>query len=158
MLTSRMEDRLLRMSWPLLVVALGSFLLLACSADAAPKAAKPGPSKVETVQGTKLGKVTLVESAAKRLNLQTTVVRLEAVGPRGEPGPRKVVPYSAVIYDLVGAAWVYTNPEPLVFLRASITIDYIQGQTAVLLEGPNVGTQVVAVGAAELYGAETGVK
>jgi hypothetical protein len=28
----------------------------------------------------------------------------------------------------------------------------------VLLEGPPAGTQIVVVGAAELYGAETGVK
>jgi hypothetical protein len=52
---------------------------------------------------------------------------------------------------------VYTNPEPLVFLRSPITIDYIDGDLAVLSEGPAVGTAVVTLGAAELFGTETGV-
>jgi hypothetical protein len=72
-------------------------------------------------------------------------------------GPRKIVPYSAVIYDLHGDTWTYTNPEPLVFVRHSITIDYIEGDTAVLLDGPPAGITVVTVGAAELFGVELGV-
>ncbi len=72
-------------------------------------------------------------------------------------GPRKVVPYSAVIYDVQGDTWAYTNPEPLVFVRHSITIDYIERDTAVLLDGPPAGTAVVTVGAAELFGVELGV-
>ena len=141
-----------------LVFVLASVLLLACATTTAAPASKAGPSKVEKVQGSELAKVTLLESAAKRLDLQTALVRQESIGLRGEPGPRKMVPYSTVIYDLVGAAWVYTNPEPLTYLRAPIKIDYIDGPTAVLFDGPNVGTKIVTVGAAELYGAETGVK
>ncbi len=72
-------------------------------------------------------------------------------------GPRKVVPYSAVIYDLHGDTWTYTNPEPLVFVRHRITVDYIERDTAVLLDGPPAGTAVVTVGAAELFGVELGV-
>ncbi len=72
-------------------------------------------------------------------------------------GPRKVVPYSAVIYGLQGDTWTYTNPEPLVFVRHRITIDYIENDTAVLLDGPPAGTAVVTVGAAELFGVELGV-
>jgi hypothetical protein len=72
-------------------------------------------------------------------------------------GPRKVVPYSAVIYGLQGDTWTYTNPEPLVFVRHRITIDYIEKDTAVLLDGPPAGTAVVTVGAAELFGVELGV-
>jgi hypothetical protein len=52
---------------------------------------------------------------------------------------------------------VYTNPEPLVFVRHAIVIDYIEGDLAILSEGPDAETAVVTVGAAELYGAETGV-
>lgn len=70
---------------------------------------------------------------------------------------RMVVPYSAVIYDLQGATWVYVSPEPLVFVREPVTIDYIQGDLAVLSEGPDIGTEVATVGVAELYGADTGV-
>lgn len=72
-------------------------------------------------------------------------------------GPRKIVPYSAVIYDLHGDTWAYTSPEPLVFVRHSITVDYIEGDTAVLFDGPTAGTAVVTVGAAELLGVELGV-
>jgi hypothetical protein len=141
----------------LALLALGALVLLACSETSA-KEAPVAPSKVEAIQGSNVSKVTLLDSAARRTGVQTAPLAEVPVGPRGEPGPRKVVPYSAVIYDLNGATWVYTNPEPLTYIRASITIDYIQLDTAVLTAGPNAGTQVVTVGAAELYGAETGVK
>lgn len=75
----------------------------------------------------------------------------------GDGAPRKVVPYAAVLYGVNGETWVYGNPEPLVFVRYPITIDYIVGDRAVLSEGPEAGTAVVTVGAAELFGTETGV-
>lgn len=75
----------------------------------------------------------------------------------GDGAPRKIVPYAAVLYGVNGETWVYTNPEPLVFVRSPITIDYIDGDLAVLSEGPEAGTAVVTVGAAELFGTETGV-
>ena len=71
--------------------------------------------------------------------------------------PRKIIPYTAVLYDSRGDTWVYTNPEPLVFVRDHISISYIEGDLAVLFAGPPAGTAVVTVGAAELYGAEFGV-
>jgi hypothetical protein len=70
---------------------------------------------------------------------------------------RKLIPYAAVIYDAHGDTWVYANPQPLVFVRHRISVNYIEGDLAVLFAGPAAGTQVVTVGAAELYGAETGV-
>lgn len=70
---------------------------------------------------------------------------------------RTVVPYAAVIYGLNGEAWVYVSPEPLTYHREPVTIDYIEGDTAVLVDGPPVGTEVVTVGVAELYGTDTGV-
>jgi len=70
---------------------------------------------------------------------------------------RKVLPYSAIIYDVKGDTWVYTNPEPLVYMRAPIKIDYIADRMAYLTEGPAAGVSVVTNGSAELYGAETGV-
>jgi len=70
---------------------------------------------------------------------------------------RKVVPYAAVLYGVHGETWVYSNPEPLVFVRRPIVVDYIEGDQAILSEGPEVGTAVVTVGAAELFGTETGV-
>jgi len=75
----------------------------------------------------------------------------------GTGTPRKIIPYAAVIYDPQGATWVYTNPEPLVFVRQPIVVDYIENELAILSEGPDADTVVVTVGAAELFGAETGV-
>jgi hypothetical protein len=73
-------------------------------------------------------------------------------------GPmQRIVPYDAVLYDLNGKAWVFTNPEPLVYVRAPITVDYIEEDLAVLTEGPPAGTEVVTAGASELFGAETGI-
>lgn len=67
---------------------------------------------------------------------------------------RSVVPFSAVVYGAHGESWVYTSPEPLTYVRHPIGIDYIQNDLAVLSDGPPVGTEVVTVGVAELYGAE----
>jgi hypothetical protein len=65
-----------------------------------------------------------------------------------------VVPYSAVIYDVKGDSWLYTNPKPLEFARQKIVIERILGDVAVLSDGPPAGTQIVSVGAAELMGVE----
>jgi len=72
----------------------------------------------------------------------------------GSDEKQKVVPYSAVYYDAKGAPWVYVNGKPLTFERQRIGVERIIGDLAVLSEGPPVGTPVVTVGAALLYGAE----
>jgi hypothetical protein len=72
----------------------------------------------------------------------------------GSGALQKTVPYSAVIYDTHGNAWTYVTPEPLTFIRHPINVEYVQGDTAVLKEGPAVGTPVVTAGAAELLGVE----
>lgn len=135
-----------------LVVVMG-LLLAGCSRPA--EAAEPAvaPAVIEKIEGTELNRVTLVERAAERLGIQTTAVKEEQVG--GEP--RLVVPYSALIYDLEGQTWVYVSPENLVYTRQPVTVDYIEGDRAVLTAGPEVGTTVVTVGVAELYGADTGI-
>jgi hypothetical protein len=72
----------------------------------------------------------------------------------GSNEKQKVVPYGAVYYDAKGAPWVYVNGKPLTFERQRIGVERIVGDLAVLSEGPPVGTPVVTVGAALLYGAE----
>jgi len=72
----------------------------------------------------------------------------------GSGTDRKVVPYSALIYDSRGQTWVYTSPDPRSFVRQKVEVDYSQGDLAVFKDGPPTGTIVAAVGAAELYGTE----
>jgi len=145
--------------------------------------AQSKPAKTEAVQGTELSRVTLSPKAAERLDIKTAAMRDEQVKARksspagaGAAKPtaagagakervdvamsstRKVVPTSAVLYDAKGKTWVYTNPEPLVFVRHAVSIDYIDDDRAVLLDGPASGTAVVTVGAAELLGTEYGRK
>lgn len=108
---------------------------------------------VEEIQGTELARLTLSEHAAQRLDLQTGTVGEATVNG----AQRKVVEAGAVIWDAHGDAWVYTSPEALVFVRAPITIEHIDAERAVLADGPDVGTTVVTVAVAELWGAESGV-
>lgn len=70
---------------------------------------------------------------------------------------KRVVPYGAIVYGPKGDTWVYVSPAPLTYAREPVTVDFISGDLAVLAEGPAVGTTVVKVGAAELYGAEIGI-
>ena len=139
--------------WMMVVLLIIAGLQLSACAQASATTAKVSPSKVEAIEGSEFKRVTLTQKAAQRLDIQTAPVREEQV----DGTQRMVVPYAAVIYGLQGQTWAYTNPEPLVFVRQPISIDYIEGDRAVLVDGPAAGTAVVTVGGAELYGAETGV-
>lgn len=75
----------------------------------------------------------------------------------GSGEERRILPYSAVLYDPSGNTWVYTNPERLVFVREQIRIESMAGDDVILADGPDAGAAVVTVGAAELYGTEFGV-
>jgi hypothetical protein len=111
------------------------------------------PVKVEKGDApTDLGRLTLSPRAAERLGIETV-----AVAAAGDTQGEMTVPYAAVLYDPQGNAWAYANPSELVFVRTAIEIASIEGDRALLTSGPDVGTKVVTVGVAELYGAETGV-
>jgi hypothetical protein len=140
--------------WMLVVVVLIlTALPLAACGQAPATATKIQPATVEKIAETGLNRLVLTEKAAQRLAIQTTQVREEQVNG----SQRKVIPYAALIYDLKGATWTYTNPAPLTFVREAITVDHIEGDKVVLMEGPAVGTAVVTVGVAELYGTDTGI-
>ena len=113
---------------------------------------KVKPADVVQIDGTELSRLTLTPKAMERLDIQTTFVQ-EAPVSRS-PSPRKVVPYAAVLYDVSGRTWVYTRTEAQSFVRARIVVDYIEGNVAVLSDGPPIGTEVVTVGGAELFGTE----
>lgn len=123
-------------------------------ADANGAAAQVVATKVEPIAGSELNRLTLTAKAAERLDIQTAPIAEKQMTREGSTTARKVVPYSAVLYDSQSNAWVYTNPEPHVYVRQGIKIDYFDGDQAVVSEGPNTGTAVVTVGAAELFGTE----
>jgi hypothetical protein len=152
--------------WIVVVPVMAGLHLAACH-KGADKPAQIKPAKVEHIDGSELSRVILTAKAAERLGIATVAVSEASATRSGGGGGsvrevqltqagarRKVVPYAAVLYDAQGNTWVYTSPEPLVFVRHRITVEYIAGDQAVLADGPPSGTAVVTVGAAELFGAE----
>ena len=129
----------------LLVLVLVAALQLAACGSKPATVEKINPATLEEIEGSELKRVILTEKAAERIDLQTV------------PVSGKVVPYAAVIYDTEGNTWVYTNPAPLTFVRASIVIDHIEGDQVFLSKGLESDSPIVTVGVAEIYGAETGV-
>jgi hypothetical protein len=150
--TYRRIQMKIRNSWVVIFLIIAALQLSACAQKQA-SAEKVSPVQLATMEGTDLKRLVLTEKAAERIDLQTAKVQEESVNGTN----RIVVPYSAVIYDLHGETWLYTNPEPLTYVREAIIIDSIDGDKAILVEGPSNGTEVVTVGVAELFGAETGV-
>jgi hypothetical protein len=137
--------------WRVGVLLVACLQLAACGrTSAGEEEAERGPAKVEHLEGAQPARVTLIEAAAKRLDIQTATVRDVVVNGTH----RKVIPYAAVLYDSEGVTWTYTNPGPLEFVRNGIEVDYIEGDWAILSAGPPSGSAVVTVGAQELYGAE----
>lgn len=141
--------------WMAAVLILVGLGLAACSQASADEdtSGHSEPAHVEPIEGSELSRVILAEKASERLGIQLDEVREEQI----EGAQRMVIAYSAVLYDANGETWAYTSPEPLVFVRESITVDRIEGDLAILSDGPSTGTTVVTVGVAELYGTEFGV-
>ena len=134
-------------------LVIGGLQLSACQQR--PASATGGdkhPAVVEKINGTGTARVTLSEQAIKRIDLKTGEVREEMISR--SKSKQKVVPYSALIYDVKGSTWVYTSPQPRTFVRQKVEVDYIEGDVAVLKDGPPAGTVVASVGVAELFGAE----
>ena len=134
----------------LTVIALGFYL-----AGGLARADAPAPPIVETAATVKrlgfgMNEITLPAKAAKRLDIQTGEIR-------ENPSGIKTAPFSSIIYDLDGDAWVYKVSAPLTYVRESVVVEMIKADDAYLKDGPPAGTQVVTVGVPELYGTEVGV-
>lgn len=129
----------------IILLVLAGFLLSACGGQVPVTGEKVAPSTLEEIEGSDLQRVILTEKAAERLGIET-------VSASGNE-----VPYAAVVYDIEGNTWIYTNPEPLTFVRAQIEIDHIEGDTVILSQSLASDLNVVTVGVAELWGTETGV-
>lgn len=132
------------MYWILVTFSIAGLLLSGCGSKA-DASQKVNPVTLEPIDGTDFQRLILTEKAAERLGIQTTQVDGEKI------------PYAAVIYDTEGNTWVYTNPEPLTYVRAPILVDRVEGDQAILSQEMDPQVDVVIVGVSELYGAETGV-
>jgi len=104
------------------------------------------PAKLEPIKGTDVQRVIFDAEAAQRVGLKTAEIR--------QDGQETVLPYDAVIYGADGKTYAYTAPEPLTYVRQEIEIDHVAGDSVMLSDGPPTGTEVVTVGAAEVYGTE----
>jgi hypothetical protein len=140
--------------WLAAALSVACMQLAACE-RAAHSDHHEAPAKVEKLDGSETSRITLTAKAVERLDLRTVEVREQKVSRSATP--RRVVPYSSLIYDAQGATWVYTSPQPMTFVRQRVAVDYIEGLTAVLSDGPAAGTLVASVGVAELYGTEFAV-
>ena len=146
-----------RKRWPVASLVFLCLPLTACQelTLTPTHADEPPPATVVHIEGSELSRVLLTERAIQRIALKTDQVRERQVSRLASP--RKVVPYSSLIYDMHGETWVYTVPQPRTFVRQKVQVDYIEGDIAVLKDGPPAGVVVASVGVAELYGAELGV-
>ena len=125
-------------------------LALAGCAKTSSDAELTGPATLAPVAGDEgLQQITLTAKAVERLDLQ--------MAPIAQEGAELVIPYAAVVYDADGRTWAYTSPKKLTYVRSPITVARIVGDKAFLSTGPAVGTQVVTVATAELYGTEAGI-
>src|SRR5262249_48889759 len=105
------------------VLLLASLQLSACGqpASSGDSDSASKPAQVVQIAGTDISRVILTRDAANRLGIATSTVHNENIGG----ALRRVVPYSALLYDVAGNSWVYTNPAPLTYVRANIRVDYI---------------------------------
>jgi hypothetical protein len=117
---------------------------------------KVEPAIVEHPKDSQITRITLTEQAINRIGVKTAPLQ-EGVNGDDKATPRPFVPDSAVMYVANGETYVYTSPAPRTFVRHAVDIEYIKGGVAVLKKGPPAGTQVVTVGASELFGTEFGV-
>ncbi len=82
--------------------------------------------------------------------------RVDVTLPAQGRAERLQAPWSAVLHDVHGGAWVYENTAPHVFVRRRVEVDHVEGGMAVLARGPAPGARLVTAGAAELFGTEFG--
>ena len=91
-------------------LALAALVLSACGESVSDDYERESePYTVEEVAEGQIPRGTLVPSAVQRLGIETVEVR--------SLGETLVVPADAVYLHADGTFWVYTNPEPNVYLR-----------------------------------------
>jgi hypothetical protein len=124
--------------------------LPACGGGGSPASTAYAPAHLEqTDGGDGAVRITFTQEGADRTGLETARVQRE--------GQHIVVPYAALVYDPEGKSWVYTRVDRLSYTRVEVDVDRVEGRRALLAKGPAPGTEVVTVGAVEVYGTELGI-
>ena len=107
------------------------------------------PAALESTGPDNPARIILTDEAVDRVALQTTEVKAL--------GKHLTVDHAALVFDKAGKPWVFTVVGPRTYARAAIGIKEVQDNLVILSAGPPPGTQVVTVGAIELWGAELGI-
>ena len=130
------------------VVAVAtSASLVGCAEIEVPLAEPYEPAHLESTGPDKPARVILTEEARHRVQLQTTRVK-----PHGADVS---LDQAALVYDKKGKPWVFTVIGPLTYVRAAVGIKEVnENNVMILSSGPPAGTEVVTVGAIELWGIE----
>jgi hypothetical protein len=137
----------LRRAFQRFLVAVAATASLVGCAEIEVSMAEPyEPAHLESTGPDQPARVILTEEAAHRVGLQTTKVRLE-------DGDLEVE-HAALVFDKKGKPWVFTVAGPLTYVRAPVGIKEIDDELMILSSGPPPGTEVVTVGAIELWGTE----
>lgn len=133
----------------LIITVLVSVIILGACGSTPEKSGHEQPYELEQIAGTDINRIILTQRAEERLGIEVETLE------RGNNGME--IPYAAIVYDVNGATWVYVRTNTLTYERTSVTVDRIEDATAILTDGPDLGTEIVTVGVAELYGTDTGV-
>jgi hypothetical protein len=133
------------------IVAASTLTACSKSSNNADKAANH-PATVEKIAGSEGARVTLTDKAIERIGLQTAVV---SDAPAGSGSAQRAIATAAVLYDPTGKTWAYATSAHGAYVRTPIVVERVVGDLALLSDGPPTGTEVVTVGAEELYGAES---
>jgi hypothetical protein len=137
----------LRKAFLSILVAVAAIVSMAgCAEIEVPLAEPYEPAHLESTGPDQPKRVILTEEAVHRTELQTTEVRLE-------DGDLEVE-HAALVYDQKGKPWVFTVVGPRTYVRAPVEIKEIDDELMILASGPPPGTEVVTVGAIELWGTE----
>ena len=141
---SRRSSTLRRLGAGLVVIA-AAFGGTAC--DEVPSNLRENqPYEVQGPEDAAIKTVKMEDATAALVPVKTTKVRRE--------GDRKVVPHNAVIYNPDGDVFVYTKPKAETYIREPIEVVRVNGNRAVLSDGPASGTTIVTTGSAELLATE----
>lgn len=76
--------------------------------------------------------------------------------PLREDGESLVVPFSAIVHDVQGGAWVYEKSAPQSYTRRRVQMQRVVDGFAALAGGVKPGASIVTTGVAELFGTEFG--